>query len=233
MKPEKAFIIMIKGHRISEEYAEICAESCEKNGMPWEYIEWFDGNKNKGVAHEAWKSIGIEIKNLDQFTPRRGTAQCATSGHAMAWKKVLDFGKPAIVFEHDAILLHNIEIDIPDGEIVVLGYKLVEPWKYDHETAGPPVDIVQPNGGGHEGAHAYAITPQTAEMLLDELKDRGIPGAIDNTHFLKSRSKHTKVPLTIMNPTPAMGWLRASTIWKKSATKNYEFIESFKTHLKE
>ena len=68
--------------------------------------------------------------------------------------------------------------------------------------------------------------------MLKELEERGIPGAIDNTHFLKTREKHTKIPLKIMSPTPAMGWLRQSTIWKKSAAKNYEFIESFQAHYK-
>ena len=228
MKPAKAFILMMKGHPVSEEYAATCAKSCEENDTPWEYIEWYDGTKKQNDAMKAWEEIPIEIKNRQNFTPRRNTAQCATSGHAMAWVKVRDLGKPAIIFEHDALLLHKIDIDIPEGQIVALGYKLHKPQECNHKQAGPPTDVIDVNGGGHEGAHAYAITSSTAIQLLAELTERGIPGAIDNTHFLKSRTKHTKVPIKIMNPTPAVGWLRESTIWNKAASKNYEFIESFK-----
>lgn len=221
---------MMKGHKISEEYAETCAASCDRNNTPWEYIEWYDGTKKENDAMKAWEEIPIDIKNRENFTPRRNTAQCATSGHAMAWVKVRDLGKPAIIFEHDSILLHKIDIDIEEGHIVALGYKLNNPEEYKHKQAGPPQRIVDVHGGGHEGAHAYAITPSTANVLLAELTERGIPGAIDNTHFLKSRHKHTKVPIKIMSPTPAVGWLRESTIWNKAANKNYEFIDSFKEH---
>ena len=232
MKPTKAFIIMMKDNAISEEYAKVCAESCEKNNTPWEYIEWYDGNREDVKPMQTWKSIGIPISNIDTFRPKRSPAQCATSGHAMAWKKVMDSGEPAIIFEHDAILLHKIDIDIPDGMMVTLGYKLENPQEYNHKQAGAPTEIINVKGNGHEGAHAYAITHNTARSLLKELEERGIPGAIDNTHFLKTREKHTKIPLKIMSPTPAMGWLRQSTIWKKSAAKNYEFIESFQAHYK-
>jgi hypothetical protein len=229
MKPTKAFIIMMKGNLISEEYAKVCSDSCDKIGLEWEYIEWFDGNHGgPNVAMDAWAKVPTKILNVNSFKPKRNTAQCATSGHAMAWCKVRDHGKPAIILEHDAVMFHKIDIDLIDNCIIALGYKIQKLEDYDHVTAGPPTEIVDVIGAGHEGAHAYAITPETARLLLKELEDIGIPGAIDNTHFLKSRK--TKVPIKIMSPTPAVGWLRKSTIWAKSATKNYPFIGSFAEH---
>lgn len=227
MKPTKAYILKTKNEK-SEAYAKTCADSCVKNNTPFEYIEWF----SEGDAITGWRTVeaaGVKIKNIEKFSPRNNKAQFATSGHAMMWKKVYDSGEAAILFEHDSILLHKINIDIPDNLIVVLGYKMENISAYNHQLAGAPTDIIDTLGGGHEGAHAYAITPSTAEILLKELEDRGIPGAIDNTHFLRTRK--TQVPIKIMNPTPAIGWLRESTIWKKSANKNYQFIESFKNHL--
>lgn len=227
MKPTKAFIIMMKGNLISEEYAKVCSDSCDKVGIDWEYIEWFDGNKGgPHIAMEAWKQVPTPISNVNSFKPKRNTAQCATSGHAMAWCKVRDLGKPAIILEHDAVMYHDINIDLIDNCIIALGYKIQDPSQYNHEAAGAPKKIVDVNGEGHEGAHAYAITPETARLLLKELEEIGIPGAIDNTHFLRSRK--TRVPIKIMDPTPAIGWLRKSTIWAVSASKNYPFIESFK-----
>lgn len=221
----KAYILKTQ-NILSTEYAKTCSDSCDKNNIEWEYVEWYD---DKTKAAEAWQSIGIPIGGKD-YKAKNGKAQNATSGHAMIWKKIRDSGKPGIVLEHDAIMLHPIDLEIPNNMIVVLGYKLQNPQEYDHIAAGPPLDIIDIHEKGHEGAHAYVITSETANILLKEIEDRGIPGAIDNTHFLKSRAKHTKVPIKIMSPTPALGWLRESTIWGKSATRNYAFIPSFRDH---
>ena len=222
MIPSKVYILKTD-NKYSIEYAKTASISCDNLDTSWEYVEWYSQG-----SQQAWKSIGIPIKGIENYRPKNDKAQLATSGHAMIWKKILDSGEAGIVFEHDSILLHKVDIDIPDNTIVVLGYKTPHPERYDHEKAGPPKELLKLDR--HEGAHAYAITPKTAELLLDELKNDGIKGAIDNTHFLKSRK--TKVPLMIMSPTPAIGWLRESTIWKRSADKNYEFIESFKGHYK-
>lgn len=219
----KAYILKTK-HPNSVLYANTCAESCVQHGIKYEFVEWW----SEGNPKDAWTSIGIPINDFGKFKASNAKAQFATSGHAMIWKKIRDSGEPGIVLEHDAIMLHRIDIKIPDNAIVVLGYKLQNLQEYDHIAAGPPQEIIDTPENGHEGAHAYAITHSTAQQLLDEISNRGIPGAIDNTHFLKSRAKHTKVPIKIMSPTPALGWLRESTIWKKSAARNYRFISSFK-----
>ena len=218
----KAYILKTK-NPLSDEYATVCGNSCVQNKTSYEFLDWW----HEGNPKDAWASIGIPIGKFDAFKASNAKAQFATSGHAMIWKKIRDSGQPGIVLEHDAIMLHPIDIEIPDDMIVVLGYKLQNPQEYDHIKAGPPHEIVDIPENGHEGAHAYAITHNTAQKLLDEIADRGVPGAIDNTHFLKSRSKHTKIPIKIMSPTPALGWLRESTIWKKSAARNYRFISSF------
>ena len=84
---------------------------------------------------------------------------------------------------------------------------------------------------GHEGAHAYAITRVMAKKLLKELQEKGIKSAIDNDYFIVNQ-RRTKYQLCIASPTPAIGWLRESTIWSKSATRNYKFIPSFQENYK-
>jgi hypothetical protein len=113
--------------------------------------------------------------------------------------------------------------------MVVLGYKVTTPTRYDWIKAGPPkqiIDIV-----GHEGAHAYAITKKTARFLVDEIERQGIYSAVDNDYFLRGQ-RRTAVPLAIASPTPAIGWLRKSTIWTSSADRNYQFIHSFQENYK-
>jgi GR25 family glycosyltransferase involved in LPS biosynthesis len=225
----KAYILKIDTP-ISNEYAEICAKSCDKVGIRWEYFQGFQGM----MGQEAWLKTGIKMK----FSQAKGKdpntdgerAECCSAGHGAIWKAIAD-GKEeaAIILEHDAIMLHPMNLDIPDGVIVALGYKLVDPSKYNHKKAGGPTQLIDIKG--HEGAHAYAITRNTARMMIEEIEERGVLAAVDNAYFLPKERK-TKMGLMIASPTPAIGWLRESTIWNKAATRNAPFIRSFRDSLK-
>lgn len=221
MKPKKAYILKTD-HKKSIEYAADVARSCDAVNLKWEYVEWYQGQPEKG-----WQNTGVAKPKKVSGGP---AAQCCFSGHIAIWKKILDSGEAGIALEHDGMMLHPIDIDIPDGEIVVLGYKLENPTSYNHKSAGPPVEIVDTIDNGHEGSHAYAITPATAKMLIDEVIENGAIGAIDNRYFLRSRK--TKVGIKIMTPTPAIGWVRDSTIQakNKSSSRNYPFIRSFEKY---
>jgi len=235
MKATKAYILRIK-NPISIEYAKIAAESCDKVGLEWQY---FDGYSNM-TGLSAWKKTGLETKMVIPDVPGPSyiedppvitKAECCSAGHAAIWKKIAE-GKEdaAIVLEHDAIMLHSMaDIDIPDMAICPLGYKMANPYSYRHEQAGPTktwVDI-----DGHEGAHAYALTKRSAQFLVGEIKNKGPFGLVDNMYFIR-RQRRTALPLKLANPVAALGWLRESTIWEKTAHSNYEFIASFKQHYK-
>ena len=238
----KAFILRIKDSR-SEEYAKHASESCNKVGLEWEYFQGFQ-NMHAGYA---WGRTGINITrsegkerkfpsptehapHIDKL-PVGHIAECCSAGHAAIWKKIADSDLDVgVVLEHDAIMLHNIDtVKIPDNRICVLGYKMTDPSRYDHVKAGPPQNYI--GIGGHEGAHAYAMTRETARLLVGELETVGRLGCVDNAYFILNQ-RRTQVPLVIINPTPAIGWLRESTIWGKSAQVNYKFIPSFQENYK-
>lgn len=226
MIPTKAYILTID-NPISREYAKTCADSCESVGLAWEY---FEGYTNISM-YESWLRTGIDTPTLRVLAgnPHVDNTQCCSAGHAAIWKKISEGNEAAVVLEHDAIMLHNPNIDIPDDRIVVLGYKTLDPSRYDHVTAGSPQQVIELEA--HEGAHAYALTPATAKAMVTEIETRGVLGCIDNAYFIK-RQRVTNTPLAIMDPTPAIGWLRESTLWKKSATANYDFIRSFSLNYK-
>ncbi len=226
MIPTKAYILTID-NPISREYAKTCADSCDAVGLAWEY---FEGYTNISI-YDSWIRTGINTPTLKGLVgdSRIDNTQCCSAGHAAIWKKISEGNEAAIVLEHDAIMLHNPNVDIPDDRIVVLGYKTPDPSKYDHISAGPPQRVIEL--AAHEGAHAYALTPTTAKAMVTEIETHGILGCIDNAYFIKHQ-RRTKTPLAIMDPTPAIGWLRESTLWKKSATANYDFIPSFSCHFR-
>lgn len=219
MIPTKAYIIRISD-TISQQYAKDAADSCDKIGLPYEF---HDGVENK-TAYEAWTQCPFPVKMVGIYkSDDIDKAACATVSHAMVWKKISDRKETAVVLEHDALMLQPVSIEVPDNALVVLGYKLTDPSKYNHIQSGPPKQLVPI--AGHEGAHAYTLTWNTAESLLNELNTVGVNLPIDNTFFLKMR--RSKVPLYIADPTPAIGWIRQSTIWKTSSAANYDFIPSF------
>jgi GR25 family glycosyltransferase involved in LPS biosynthesis len=230
MQQIKAHILRID-NPISHEYAKTCSDSCDKVGLAWQY---FDGY-HKMDGRMAFGKTGI--KNLPTSDYRytenvsaADKAMCCTAGHFSIWKNIADGPEDVgVVLEHDALMLQPLTIDIPDNKMVVLGYKVTNPTRYDWIKAGPPkqiIDIV-----GHEGAHAYAITKKTARFLVDEIERQGIYSAVDNDYFLRGQ-RRTAVPLAIASPTPAIGWLRKSTIWTSSADRNYQFIHSFQENYK-
>lgn len=226
MKPSKAYILRIDSD-ISREYAKFAADSCDKVGLKWEY---FEGYTNMSIA-QAWDKTGLTPPNVDQYRhiTRPDNPQCCSAGHAAIWNLISKRNECAIVLEHDAVMLQPVDIDIPEDRIVVLGYKLSDYSRYDHEKAGPPKRLIPIDG--HEGAHAYAMTPNTATKLINEINTNGVLGCIDNAYFIRNQ-RITQTPLMLADPTPAIAWLRKSTLWHKSAEVNYDFIESFYENLK-
>jgi hypothetical protein len=226
----KAYILRIETD-LSKEYAKVCADSCDRVGLDWEYHKGYQNMTGKA----GWCNSGIKmkfyepIKYLPNPTPAQKANACS-AGHGAIWKRIAT-GSDAvgIVLEHDALMLHYPDIEIPDGVIVVLGYKIADPENYDHVTAGPPTELLPIDG--HEGAHAYAMTKRTAQFLVHEIESRGVLGAVDNAYFIRGQ-RRTQVPLALANPTPALGWLRESTIWADSAHVNYKFTSSFEKNYK-
>lgn len=230
MKPTKAYILKINDP-VSEEYAKTCSDSCDKVGLRWEYHQGYQNMTGKA----GWCMSGIRMKFHEpvRYLPNPTAAQKAnacSAGHGAIWKRIADGpDEAAILLEHDAIMVQPPDIDIPDGVIVVLGYKIPDPKNYDAGKAGPPKELISIDG--HEGAHAYAMTKKTAQFLVHEIEQKGVLGAVDNAYFIRGQ-RRTAVPLAIASPTPAIGWIRKSTIWDSSANRNYQFIPAFRENYK-
>lgn len=223
MKPTKAYILMIDDD-ISRDYAKIAADSCDKVGLQWEY---FQGYKEKD---DPWNKIPIKSKSKLRVIGKGGAC---TAGHVHIWHKIANSNECSIVLEHDAVMLHKPDVEIPDDTMVVLGYKVVDPQNYDHLAAGAPQTIEERQR--HGGAHAYALTPTGARSLITEIEQNGLNTMIDNHYFLRmgNKSKNYRLKLGITNPICALGWLRKSTIWNKSAVDNYKpILDSFTENYK-
>lgn len=230
MQKIKAYILRIDDPT-SRFYSKTCSDSCDDVGLDWEY---FEGYQNM-TGRMAFGKTGIQNLPTEPYqhveNPSSGhKAMCCTAGHFHIWKKIVEGNDDVgVILEHDAMMFHPLTIQIPDNKIVVLGYKVTDPKRYDSVRAGGPRELIGIDG--HEGAHAYAITKKTAQFLINEIQTQGIKSAVDNDYFIRGQ-RRTSVPLVIASPTPAIGWLRKSTIWGSSANVNYQFIPSFQQNYK-
>jgi len=229
MVPTKAYILYID-NKLSIQYAEDAARSCEELGFPYELFRGYTEDDIKNPNHEKpWmKMANCKWQKEPQI---RGKAGAASISHYLIWQKMIKNDECAIILEHDALLLRKVEIDIPDNTIVALGYKVYDPINYNHkalETHPQKLEVRKKHGG----AHAYTLTPSTARTLLARVSEGGNTGFIDNSFFLGNRMRK-EVALNIIDPICALGWLRQSTIWKDAAVDNHNpMLPSFMKHYK-
>ena len=224
-KPQKAYILY-HDNPISRDYAMGCAKSIESIGMPYEFFEGYSKLDNYSV----WEQLGLFLPRgpKHQANSQKANAVCCTSSHYNIWKTMIERGDEcAVILEHDAYMLHKVDIDIPDNHLVALGYRIQKLSDYNHNAAGPPREIVSVDK--HSGTHAYAININTASSLVNQLRAGDKPrGCIDqhlfNAHKLK---RQLECEISITDPISAVALVRKSTIQNKSATSNGFRIISF------
>lgn len=238
MKPEKAYIIRTN-HKKSLIYADLAAKTCLKVGLDYEFFEGYVPTSEL----DLWKQHPLNIKKYKPFELYDGTGTKAstqsnlaaagcTASHLHVWDLIRSRKEAAIILEHDAIMLHPLDLDIPDDRIVTLGYKFPDIENYDCGNTSPPSTLVDVSY--HPGAHAYSINHIMANRLISEIEYYGVRNAIDDMYFEPWRSRYTEVKLSITDPICAVGWLRDSTIWSSSAIQNNrrEMLKSFKDNYK-
>jgi GR25 family glycosyltransferase involved in LPS biosynthesis len=230
-KPNKA-IIIYNENEISKKYLKTAADSCSALGI---HSLHFKGYENQ-TTNDLEKEFGFKFGS-DKF-PMNNAVGCCSASHFRVWEYIATQHEPYIILEHDALLLHRVDLEIPNDTIVALGYKTHDPSKYDHVKAGSPNKILNINR--HSGSHAYVITPNTAKKLLEELKIVGAERAIDNYYFMRKNDPddtESSIKLALVNPIAALAWVRKSTIWEHVNPitsgydiTNYDLIESFLTN---
>lgn len=116
---------------------------------------------------EAADLIAFEphIKNSDESL---GSTFCCSAGHYAIWQMIVDSGEPGVVLEHDVIVKGDYsDLDVEDDEILFLGPRTYQENDYRYDGTPPTkIDIDR-----FEGTHAYAITPATAQKLIDIVRN--------------------------------------------------------------
>lgn len=179
MQVDKAYIIRIKGHELSERKANECLESCQKINMPVEFWDAYDGTGNEILApakladHPTMKMLKV----TDHYLVR-GELACALS-HISLWAKCVEQDKPLVILEHDAIMLAPYKTHNLFNSIAYLGCteQINKGWGINptpiHGSDGPNYHFIL-------RAHAYAIDPAIAKNMLAYVIKYGICRSLDS-----------------------------------------------------
>lgn len=203
MKVDRALIIRRLRVPESLEYAQMCADGCEKHGVPYEFINGIEFMSSE----DAMKTVGVFI-SPEQYKQAQGRGvsvgnnNCHAS-HIKAWRRIVELNKACVIFEHDMIVKGNIcNVDVHDMAINVFGLRIGHADMY--EPIGPIESMVEIpcNTGGH----AYALTPTTAQWFITDAETNGV-----NINVDELINSTCGLPLYLANPPQAVCWPRMST----------------------
>jgi hypothetical protein len=172
---DKAYIIRIKNHELSENLAKRCCESCEKVGMPYEFWDAYNGLGEEII----FPSNHNLIMDMMKITNHHLTKQeiCCLLSHVSLWAKCILIDKPIVVLEHDAIMAQPYLNHGMYNSISYLGCaEQVNGWKM-YPT--PPHGTDGPNNHFILRTHAYAIDPAVAKNLLSHAIKYGLHTSAD------------------------------------------------------
>jgi hypothetical protein len=166
MKIEHAYILYIDDPN-SIAYMEECGRSCDEYNIPWSSLQWYKppiATVDLLINHNI--SLNPRLNHPDNLIHLK-EAMCST-GHLKIWDMIANKHTGAVaVFEHDAVVKRNfLEVDVEDGELVYLGYRLDS--VDDYECL--PDSFTKYGIHQFSGTHAYAITPRTAKNLIYVLR---------------------------------------------------------------
>lgn len=216
MKIEKALIIRRLQTRTSMIYAEGCVKSCDEHNLPYEFIDAVEFLSPKA----AFESVGARM--IEGYKNTMGNCCCHAS-HIECWARIIELDHPCIILEHDALIKGDVTIlDLPDMAVVTFGHRVKG--EFDYTPPSPAKKLVSiPRAFG---AHAYGLTPKTAQHLHNNAVNRGVGCDLDNWLM---RLRRSGLPLFVCDPPQAVAWVRIPTtnFIPEEATEEPENIPPF------
>ena len=219
-KIDRALIIRRLGNDLSKKYAQLCAESCEKFNLPYEFIDAVEFLSCK----EAFESVGAKLGQ--NYNNTMGNCCCHAS-HIKCWKRIVELDKPCIILEHDAIVKGRVQdIDIPDMAATTFGHRVIDVDEYEPVSRAKEFIEIKKS----IGVHACGLTPTTAKWLWENARDKGVKIGVDRWLMMQRASG---LPLYVCHPEQVVCWVRTSTSnmqnkdevnkeRRKSSVVNYE-----------
>lgn len=163
----KSFVITIKDNPKSVKSAERCITSARKVGLP---VRMWEATTPKDDPEEKYLREGLSTDGMREDYSRFHNCAAAFFSHYSLWKKCVQLNENFIIFEHDAVVKDVIP-NMNFKYVINIG----KPSYGKYNT--PPTLGVNPLTSKRymPGAHAYAITPAGARLLIEQAQRKARP----------------------------------------------------------
>jgi GR25 family glycosyltransferase involved in LPS biosynthesis len=196
----KSYVITVMDIEESVQAAKRCIASGARHGTRIEHFEAITP-RNTDIYAMA-KEEGIDVEGFDEVYSRLDNCLAAFLSHYSIWKLAAKDYQSTTIFEHDAVVVNQLNSTIPFDKVVCLG----KPSYGNYNTpsflgTGP---LVHKRYFG--GAHAYRMNKLGAEELIAQAKVWGRP---------------TDVFLNI----DTFPWLQENYPWKVEVKESFSTIQ--------
>lgn len=154
----KGYVITIESLPESVKAAERCIKSAERVGFE---VEMFPATTPADNPAQYLLEQGIGTENFKEVYSRFDNCIAAFTSHYRLWKKCFEEKESLVVLEHDAYFVDQIPNVPPQG---VLSYGAPSYGKF---RTPPNLGVNRLTSKEYlPGAHAYAVSPDAAEVLV-------------------------------------------------------------------
>lgn len=160
----KSFVITIQDEPRSVEVAKRCIQSAAKHGRS---VNMFDAVTPRNTdIYKMIEDEGIDINGFKEKYSRLDSCVAAFLSHYSLWKLSIASSSPITIFEHDAVVLDQLNTTIPFDKCITLGKPSYGRFNTPTFIGSGPL-TQKPYFGG---AHAYSVNPAGAKELVDQAK---------------------------------------------------------------
>ena len=162
----KGYVITIMDHPGSVACAERCIASGAEHGFEmgmWPAV-------SRSAVDEYRRALDLPLGEWDQrYSDPEAVLSNFCTQHQI-WRYAARQQEPAAIFEHDAIIDAPLP-DVPIQRVLQIGRPSFGKFK-THRKPGV-FTLFSKAGGYFPGAHAYIVTPEGAELLLEGAQKHG------------------------------------------------------------
>lgn len=162
----RAFVITIPIEQ-AEKSAERCIKSAARYGLT---IEPVYGVTPEDKPIEIAEGLGLPLDNFKEVYSRFERCVSAFLSHRRLWEWSVDNNTEVLIFEHDAVVKDEIR-QVPHKGILSYGHPSYGKW-VTPSTLGVN-DLISKQY--LPGAHAYAVKPLAAKIMLEKAKTEACP----------------------------------------------------------
>jgi GR25 family glycosyltransferase involved in LPS biosynthesis len=154
-----AFVIALQNHQYSQSVLSDCLKSAEEHNWNVEIFPAVNGND---ITEQTWRALKLNLR-LDKPTmDKPGVHGCFLS-HWHLWHRCISLNTDIIILEHDGLITMPLPY-IPAKKIIKLHLR----------TYARKFHVDPDTGNWTNSAHAYLISPQNANKLINYTYQHGV-----------------------------------------------------------